>query len=88
MEYFIKNENEKKQIVATKPCSREYSQKLIERFEGSTKLKAYIQITEILEIRSKGCIMIRIKPTINILQCHSNDPKMFFFIGKDKLTKK
>jgi hypothetical protein len=66
--------------VATKPCSREYSQKLIERFEGRTKLEAYVQVTKILEIRSEGCIMIRIKPTINILQCHSKDPKMWMYI--------
>lgn len=59
---------ELRKIVASTPCSREYSQQLIERFKRWAKLKAYIQLTKILKIRSKRRIMIRIKPTIKILQ--------------------
>jgi hypothetical protein len=55
---------EEKKGIASKPCSRKNSKKLIERFEWSTQLKLNIEITKVLEIRRKGGIMVRIKPVL------------------------
>lgn len=48
--------------ISSTPCSWENSQELIKWFEGRAQIKAYIQLTKILDIRGKWCIVIGIKP--------------------------
>jgi hypothetical protein len=58
--YYFKGKNG----IASKPCSRKNSKKLIKWFEWSTQFKLNIEITKVLEIRRKGGIMVRIKPVL------------------------